>query len=247
MNMIPDPRTLPIKITTSIVLGLVVFASLAVSTIRQSSDTALPVDRNLASLPEDLTTLKEATGYSDWDRVQGFSRSLKHHRQFRFHKDSNVFIAETGSAEGQIDVVEVILMPPNSSEKTEFALYDPKTGKRILRYPDSIKFDVFGIHGGSKNPAPGICISCHTERHPLIALVPWSQALEGDLNQSRATGQGIRPDLMVPHPNNEATRDRMNAFNQIMQDRFPNQISDIRNWMAIRTQQQAEQETAPTQ
>lgn len=232
----------PTKVVASIALGVAVFAFLAISVIRQPSAPSPLSDGNLLSLPEDLAILQEATGYSSWDRVKGFSRALNHHRQVRFHKDSNVLISETGTAEDQVDVVEVILMPSNSSAEPEFALYDPKSGERINRYPESIKFDIFGIHGGSENQAPGVCITCHTAQRPLIALVPWSDALEDDLNRSRAMGQGIRPDLMVPLPDDGVTRDRMVAFNKTMQDRFPNRVSDIRNWMAVRTRYQAEQD-----
>lgn len=240
----PVLRKLPIKVVVSIALGAAVFTYLAISVSRQPSATSQRSDRNLPSLPEDLTALQEATGYSGWDRVQGFSRALNHHRQLRFHKDSNVFISETGTAENHVDVIEVILMRPNSGAKVEFGLYDPGSGKRIIHYPDSTKFDIFGIHGGSGNQAPGVCIACHTEQRPLIALVPWSQALEDDLTRSREMGQGIRSDLMVPLSNDAVTRDQMAVFNKVMQDRFPDQVSDIRNWMAIRTRHQAEQDAA---
>jgi hypothetical protein len=191
----------------------------------------------LDALPEDLGSLQEATGFRDWESVQGYSRALTHYRQLRFDEDSNVFISQTGTKPGQVDVVEAILMPldRDSGKRAEFALYDPKSGQRIVHYPDSIKFNILGIAGGSRNSAPVLCMACHLERYPLVAVVPWSQALENDLKRSRAT-QGIRVDLMAPLPNDEAARNRMTALNKIMQDRFPDQILDIRNWLAIRTQ-----------
>jgi len=208
---------------------------------QQESQTRPPaLPRALRSLPQDLASLQQATGFHDWPRVQGYSRALTHHRQLRFAKDSNVFISETGIEAGQIGVIEVILMPLDSSEKAEFALYDPTSGKRSTHYPDSIKFDVFGSHGGSRNAAPGLCIACHEERKPLILLIPWNQILEDDLKRSRATGQGIRQDLMIPVPNDAATRDRITGFNKIMRDSFPGRINDIREWMVIRTRPQAE-------
>ncbi len=237
-------HTLRAKLVASAGFGLVALIFRVIAVYQQPIAAPLTPGRNLTSLPEDLTTLQAATGYPRWDRVQGYSRALTHHRQLRFQQNMNVFVSETGATTGQVDVVEVILMPSDPSKKVEFALYDPKSGKRISNYPDSIKFDVLGIPGGSRNPAPDLCLACHIESLPLVALVPWSQTLEDDLKRSRATGQGIRPDLMVPVPDDEATRNRMIDFNRIMQHRFSAQISDIRNWMSIRTRHGAERDGA---
>jgi hypothetical protein len=223
------------------VLGLLLVAFL-VTGCAQQPPAAPPSAAGgiLSSLPNSLAALQEATGYLGWEQVQGYSRALTHHRQLRFHEASNVFVAETGARPGLVDVVEVILMPLDAGSKVELALYDPASGERITHYPDSIRFDIFGWHGGSRDAAPGVCVACHEERKPLIAVVPWNPTLEADLKRSRATGQGIRQDLLVPVPDDEATRARITALNKIMEDKSGGQINDIREWMAVRTPPRAE-------
>ena len=216
-------------LTASILLPTVSLATCGGEDVIQASQAT--ARKQLDLLPESLPKLLVATGYLEWDGLRVYSQSLKHYRQLRFSPGSNVFISETGAKEGQVDIVEVILIQVHPESKVEFALYDPKSGNRVERYPDSILFDVFGIAGGSGNPAPGICISCHEERAPLNALIPWSQALQNDLERARGTGQGIRQDLVRPIPDDAATEARIARFNAIMQDRFPEHINDFRKWM----------------
>ncbi len=227
------------------VIFVLAFAAFWMTAFGQQLATRTPSAerRDVRSLPDNLSSLQQATRYLNWKQVRGFSRSLTHHRQLRISKTSNVFISETGAKMGQVDVVEVILIPLHAGAKTEFALYDPNSGKRITHYPDTIKFDISGVHGGSSNPAPSLCIACHLESKPLNALIPWTQMLEDGLKRARATGQGIRQDLFVPLPNDEAARDQIAAFNKIMQDQFRDRINDIREWMVRPTGSESESES----
>jgi hypothetical protein len=216
------------------VAGSVALAMSCVTALGQPAPSATQSAsrRDLSSLPQTLSALQQATRYLDWEPVRAYSRSLKHYRQLRIDKASNVLISETGAKPGRVDVVEVILMPRMPESEAEFALYDPQSDKRVVHYPEHIKFDVEGIAGGSRNAAPGLCVACHQERMPLNALVPWSQALEDGLKKARATGQGIRQDLLAPVPDDEATRDRIIALNKLLQDQFGDRLNDFRTWMA---------------
>src|SRR5512133_3241719 len=93
----------------------VVFVALVISwcmvgLCQRPSKTLASPKHALDALPEDLGILQRATGFQDWKSVQGYSRALTHYRQLRFDKDSNVFISQTGTKPGQVDVVEAILM-----------------------------------------------------------------------------------------------------------------------------------------
>jgi hypothetical protein len=163
--------------------------------------------------------------------VHGFSRALKHHRRLRILQGANVFISETGGKPGQVDVVEAILIPSDPEAKPEFALYDPATGRRITQYPEAIRFEVEGIPAGSRDTAPGLCIACHSESKPLLALIPWTEALQSDLARARSAGQGIRPDLLIPVPDDAATRTKIQEFNNLLRDAYPAYYNDVRAWI----------------
>ncbi len=185
----------------------------------------------LNALPETLEELQLSTGYPEWEALAGFSRSLDHYRRLRFNPGSNVFISETGAHSGQLDVVEVILMPRDPEDTAEFGLYDPTSGDRLTQYPESVQFEVEGLPDNARTPAPALCTACHSERQPLISLIPWSQKLQEEVEKARRGGQGIRADLLIIGSTDPASMDRLASFNAIMHSQYPGRVIDIQEWI----------------
>jgi hypothetical protein len=185
----------------------------------------------LHALPQDLWSLQAQSGYLDWIPVSVFSRSLGQYRQLRFHRESNVAISETGPEAGQVDVVEAILVFSDPGREAEFALYHPVTGVRLDRYPESVAFDIQGIHEGSKTQVPTVCTACHFPQKPLNAILAWSSQLEESIAVARRRGFGLRQDLVDPTPVNEETLNAIKQINDQMREQFPERFMDLRDWL----------------
>lgn len=194
---------------------------------QQTQEETIQSSSTLEKLPQSLWTLQEHYAYKDWEAVTVFSRTLNHYRQVRFLSGKNLIISETGRSPNLVDVVEVILIPSDLSSEVSFALYDPKTGRMLDRYPDEVVFDVEGIHDGSKAPVPGLCIACHHHEKSLNALLVWDPDLEQTIAKAREAGFGIRQGLVDPIPSNQKTRKAIERMNQRMQDQFPNRFYDV--------------------
>lgn len=199
-------------------------------------DPAVPKDRRIflpqnatPLLPEDLGLLRQQSGYLEWDAVSVYSRTLRHYRQVRFRRGSNVIVSETGHRPGQVDVVEAMLVPDDSHRETEFALYDPASGRKLGHYPETIEFDIQGIPGGSRGlPVPHVCTTCHLLQKPLLAILPPGSELEEAIADARKRGFGIRQQPVDPTLDTKETLKAIHQINAQMQELFPEYFNDLR-------------------
>jgi hypothetical protein len=217
------------RVSIPIYLGLITSAF----AISQTSGQMPPAKNApvVTTLPADLHELQKITGYRNWKTIRIFSRTLKHYRQLRIDDASNIVISETGGTPGKVDIVEAILLPSEPDEKADFAIYDPVTAKRLKQFPESIQFDIEAIPNGSRDPLPGVCIACHLERKPLNAVIPWSRSFTNDIDRARGRGVGIRQALVDPLSKDENAVQEIESFNETMKRRFPNQFTDLRQWI----------------
>ncbi|HIG29400.1 MAG TPA: hypothetical protein EYQ50_17060 [Verrucomicrobiales bacterium] len=182
----------------------------------------------LLFLPQNFREILEHFGNLEFNSASMFSRSLGHYRRVRFPKGSNVVFSETGRQAGKVDVVEVILISVDPNRESEFALYSPETGERLDRYPESVAFDIEGIHGGSQNPVPMVCNACHLRQRPLNAILPWTSRLEESIADARRRGIGIRQLPVDPKPDDESMLNSIRQINTQMQEQFPEFYYDLR-------------------
>ncbi len=183
----------------------------------------------LDRLPDTLQELREKTNFDTWSNYQVYSRTLKHYRTIRVSEHSNVVISETGKSAGQSQFVEVI-KPPVEQENAEFAIYDSQTGKRLSKYPEEASFPVEGAPDASKESIPTVCIWCHHEQRPLVAVIPFSQSFQNSMDRVR-NRVGIRQSLADPIPKSVESRDRLEQLNSRMDKLFPGRYSDMRVWL----------------
>lgn len=161
-----------------------------------------------------------------WKRITFYSKAVRHLRRVYFHPRGGIYVSDTGLTRGRVAVVEVIQLAP-----LEFALYDARTGKRLQRYPKTVRFPIEGIGPSTNTDAPTVCHSCHHPRTPLIAVVPSTPMIEGLLRSAKARGHGVRASTVLLRPNTRSQRRLVEALNSSLGALYPTRHTDIRVWL----------------